>query len=1034
MTKRNNSRPPLDKILLTLLWKRLLLPSFLIVILMLALVAQLWGRLLNTWQLQLARSIVREIDDHLIYARNALGGIAEAAELTDLAGLEPYMLATWHTHQAEFDAIYYLNREGFVEALVPLDSQYDGIDMSRHPYFAETKASNQPTISSPFRSPRTGLPAVYIAWPMAHGGMIVGEVNLIKFQAIIEAEENWEFFIVNQNGMLLAHPNTDWIEQQVNVRHLKIVERGLKDEVMMLYSTGESWVLGSATKCEQTGWTVVVQIPITTIYTPYALAVGLGLVMAPIIWLATVFKLQEQLTCLVVAPIKQLNKITTTLSSGTFEQEFQTHPLPTTFTELATLQDNFYRMARAIQAREKALRESERKYRLILQNIQDGYYETDLKGNLVFFNDALCRILGYTAEELKGLNYQSLMSPTNARRTFETFNTIYQTGYPVKAVEGTIIQKDGGKRIIEVSTSLVVNAQGAPVGFRGIARDVTKRKRAEKEIKRRTAQLEAIRQVGLELTAQLDLDALLHSIVSQATQLLGGAGGGLSLYVPEENGLQWTASAKNLKPLKMLLHRGEGLSGKVWETGKPIIVDDYTHWPGRIPPLRKDYPFVSIIGVPIRWADQFLGVLIIMSNTLGAFSPSDADLLELFAAQAAVAIENARLYQKLRDYADQLETRVVERTAQLQTEYARLDAILNSASDGVIVTDVQGEITQANPVANRWLNQALSPQDSARLQATVKELATQTRSMDPVNIQRPVGETSQTILELTGLDLALQPSPILSDDPEIATVVVIHDVSHLKALDRMKSRFVTNVSHELRTPVTTIKLYASLLKKNSPEDDKWKEYLEALTKEADHQARLVQDILHISHIDAGRLEMKTQLTSLQELTRNVVDNRRPLAERKGLEMAYHPATPDLTIRVDPGWMRQVLNNLIENAIRYTPSGGKVTISTQVTWSEGRRWVAIRIADTGMGIPEDEIPHIFERFFRGVRPREMQISGTGLGLAIAQEITELHGGHITVQSKVEQGATFTVWLPITDQERSFEQAIENHQGQKQEVNL
>jgi PAS domain S-box-containing protein len=1032
MTTRNISRP-LDKILLTLLWKRLLLPSLLIVALMLGLSAQFWGRHLSAWQLQLARSMVYQVDDHLNNASHALGGIAEAAGSTDLVNLRTYMRATWRTHQTEFDAIYYLNREGVVKALVPPDPQYDGIDMSRHPYFAETEASNQPTISSSFRSPRTGLPAVYIAWPMAQGGMIVGEVNLIKFQTIIESEENWEFFIVDRNGMLLAHPNTDWVDQQVNVRHLKIVERGLKDEATMFYSTGESWMLGSTTRCERTDWTVVVQIPLTAIYSPYAFAVGLGLAMATITWLATILTLRKELERFVVTPITRLNKITATLSNGAFAEKSQPHPLPTAFAELAALQANFHRMSQTIQAREKALRESERKYRLILQNIQDGYYETDLKGNLVFFNNALCRILGYTAEDLKGVNYQSLMSPADAERTFETFNAIYRTGRPARAVEGKIIQKSGAEQMIEVSTALIVDAQGAPMGFRGIARDITKRKRAEREIKRRTAQLEALRQVGLELTAQLDLDALLHSIVSQATRLLGGDGGGLSLYVPEENGLQWTASAKHLKPLKTLLHWGEGLNGKVWETGKPIIVDNYTHWPDRLPSIHEDYPFSSIVGVPIRWADQFLGVLTIMSEIPGAFSSPDADLLELFAAQAAVAIENAQLYHRLRDYADQLETRVMDRTAQLQTEYARLDAILKSASDGVIVTDVQGEITQANPVANMWINQTLSPQDSERLQAAVRELATQTRPIDPANDRRPVGETSQTILELTGLDLALQSSPILSDDPETATVVVIHDVSHLKALDRMKSRFVTNVSHELRTPVTTIKLYASLLKKTSPGDDKWEEYLEALTKEADHQARLVQDILHISHIDAGRLEMKTQLTSLHELTYNVIDNRRPLAERQGLEMAYHPATPDPTILVDPARMRQVLNNLIENAIRYTPAGGRVTISTERVRSEGRKWAAIHIADTGIGIPEDEIPHIFERFFRGAEPRAMQISGTGLGLAIAQEITELHGGHITVQSRVEEGTTLTIWLPLAGHEQSL-LAVENHQQQKQEVNL
>jgi len=116
--------------------------------------------------------------------------------------------------------------------------------------------------------------------------------------------------------------------------------------------------------------------------------------------------------------------------------------------------------------------------------------------------------------------------------------------------------------------------------------------------------------------------------------------------------------------------------------------------------------------------------------------------------------------------------------------------------------------------------------------------------------------------------------------------------------------------------------------------------------------------------------------------------------------------------MDPERMRQVLDNLVGNAIRYTPEGGKVVVSAGKEEAEGRSWATVTVADTGMGIPEEELPHIFERFFRGEKPRMMQISGTGLGLAIAREIVELHGGHMTVESKVDAGTTFTIWLPLT----------------------
>ena len=388
--------------------------------------------------------------------------------------------------------------------------------------------------------------------------------------------------------------------------------------------------------------------------------------------------------------------------------------------------------------------------------------------------------------------------------------------------------------------------------------------------------------------------------------------------------------------------------------------------------------------------------------------------------ERAITIAMARFsdMMDLRNYAGMLKQQVQERTAQLQAQYARLEAILHSASDGILVTDAQGEIIQANPVARAWLTQTLSPEDAARLRATVRDLA------------RQAEERQETILELTGLYLELKTAPIsqpggekplrpdlselsrATQDESAAVVVVdIHDVSHLKALNRMKTRFVTNVSHELRTPITTIKLYAHLMQRSPPE--KWGQYIDALAQEADRQARLVQGILQISRIDAGRLEMKPLPTSLNQLTETAIASHQVLAQEQGLTLEHRPAEPEPMALVDPEQMRQVLDNLVENAIQYTPKGGRVVLSTGKKKAKGRVWATVTVSDTGMGIPEDELSHVFERFFRGERPRAMQLSGTGLGLAIVKEIVELHGGQVTVESQVDVGTTFTVWLPLTE---------------------
>jgi two-component system NtrC family sensor kinase len=526
--------------------------------------------------------------------------------------------------------------------------------------------------------------------------------------------------------------------------------------------------------------------------------------------------------------------------------------------------------------------------------------------------------------------------------------------------------------------------------------------RMEKKLRERTAQLEALRRVGLEITTELDLDALLHSIVSEAAELLGGDAAGLYLYRPEREVLEWTVSVgPEVAPVGTVFRRGEGLSGKVWESGDPLIVGDYEHWEERAA-AGESYSGQDVVGVPVRWGEAFIGVLNVRAAPPRVFSSDDVELLGLFATQAAIAIQNARLHRELEGYAGQLEQLVAERTAELEAQYARSEAILNSITEGVVVTGGGGQILQANPVAQTWLERSLVPEDAKRLREAVRDLAANTGN------GAASGERAEAVLELRGLDLELRSAPISGPGMEELTAVALHDVSHLKALDRMKSRFITNISHELRTPITTIKLYAELMQR---QPEKWEKFLVPLALEAEHQALLVQSILEIARIDAGRVEMAPRPTSLNELTEAAVAGHRTRAQERRLELEHRPAQPGPVALVDPVHMAQVLNNLVDNAIRFTPEEGRVAVSTGTEEADGRAWATVTVADTGLGIPEDELPHIFERFFRGEEPRAMQSTGTGLGLAIVKDIVDLHGGQVTVESQAGKGSTFIVWLPL-----------------------
>jgi diguanylate cyclase (GGDEF)-like protein/PAS domain S-box-containing protein len=283
----------------------------------------------------------------------------------------------------------------------------------------------------------------------------------------------------------------------------------------------------------------------------------------------------------------------------------------------------------------------------------------DEKADVVIWNRAAEEISGYSREEVVGHGkIWEWLYPDEKYRNEVVAGAIaiIEKGEREQDAQTTIQRKDGQARTISWNSRGLMDEKGKPIGSIALGHDITERRQAEEEIQRRTAQLEALREVGLELTAQLDLDNLLRSIVSRAVELLGGNSGALDLYRPDLDVLEWTASVGMDPPSsKPVLRRGEGLCGRVWETGEPLIVDDYHHWEGRRPGW-EGYPFKALMGVPVRWGGEFLGVLQVSAAPSRAFSQADAELLNLFATQAAIAIRNARLYEETQRRALEQET------------------------------------------------------------------------------------------------------------------------------------------------------------------------------------------------------------------------------------------------------------------------------------------------------------------------------------------------------------------------------------------
>lgn len=240
-------------------------------------------------------------------------------------------------------------------------------------------------------------------------------------------------------------------------------------------------------------------------------------------------------------------------------------------------------------------------------------------------------------------------------------------------------------------------------------------------------------------------------------------------------------------------------------------------------------------------------------------------------------------------------------------------------------------------------------------------------------------------------------------------VVVLHDITDIRRLEKMRSEFVANVSHELRTPITSIKGFTETLLEGAMQDEETcRNFLQIISDESERLYRMIRDILDLSKIEQKRIPLHLSQVHLQDLISSAVAIMHDQAQRKELTITLPSPKPDIWLMTDKDCLQQIILNLLTNAIAYTPEGGKINVKTEAD-SEN---ITIQVMDTGIGIPEKELTRIFERFYRVDKARSRDSGGTGLGLAIVKHLVENLHGHISVESKEGRGTTFTVTLPLT----------------------
>ncbi|NDJ74715.1 MAG: PAS domain-containing protein [Chloroflexi bacterium] len=365
----------------------------------------------------------------------------------------------------------------------------------------------------------------------------------------------------------------------------------------------------------------------------------------------------------------------------------------------------------------------------------------------------------------------------------------------------------------------------------------------------------------------------------------------------------------------------------------------------------------------------------------------------------------------LAELADAPPMTLLEHMAGLMNAKDRIEGVLRFAGDAICLISPDGIVQYANPASERLLGQAMDCIVGRRIQWPPQ-------SNNPM-ISRQIAqavedaETWRGDIQLTldsgrTLETATTLTPVFTPDNTVSGFVLIQrDITQRRALETLKTNFLADAAMEMRTPVTNIKMRQYLLQQAPP--DQHPMHLQSLERETERLSRLVEAMLELSRLDSGTVELNLEPIDLNRLVADVVVRYSPAAEDKGVTLALTRTEKPLETLVDTGQLSRAVGILVDNAIQYTPDAGHIEVHLgRETWTGGA-FLTIQVKDTGMGIEDETLPHVFERFYRSERVRNSGIRGVGLGLAIASELVKRHNGHITAESKVNAGSTFTIWL-------------------------
>lgn len=584
------------------------------------------------------------------------------------------------------------------------------------------------------------------------------------------------------------------------------------------------------------------------------------------------------------------------------------------------------------------------------------------------------------------------------------------------------------------------------------------------EARKKAHQLSTLSEISSAISSTLDLHTVLNRIMSYAVELLGAEAGSLLLMSHQDQDLTFEVvlGPTGQELLGKSTQVGKGIVGTVAQTGEPLIINDVAGDPRWDVDFDKATQFKTrdLLCVPMSVRHTVIGVIELVNKQDGTgFSEEDCNLLLSFAGQAAIAIQNAQQFtrtdQALAVRVQELQTlHAFDQELQTSLELKPvLDIILTHAMDALGVSvgllgimQERGGRTGLYLLSQRGMPVEMSrykeempwPLDKGLIGQVIRTglpvlinnvddapdyvtKAQRTKSVLVVPIPRDDKVVGVLDLESPNFDY------FTNDDVLFLSVLISHAAiaisnaqlfEQVKQANDSKSEFMSTASHELKIPMTSIKGYAKLLQMGAvgAMTEKQQEFLNIITNNVDRMDRLVSNLLDVSRIETGRIRLDISDVQISEVIREVVESVRTQVEAKKQQLTIEMAANLPKIRADYNRMVQIVTNLVSNAYKYTPEGGKISISAQPYCHDGGdsnevQGVVVTVRDTGYGISEEDQANLFTNFFRSSNQEIRNEPGTGLGLAITKRMIENHGGELIVESKYGEGSAFTFTAPL-----------------------